>query len=328
MLVKELLLSYYKTQCLYVVSELDIADELSSGAKSSEELAQSKNINPDKLYRIMRFLASLGLFSESEDGLFSLTDESQELVTSSHGSLKSFIRLHATCFYQAADKMLDSLSVESSSFELSYGASAHHYFVEHAAMGDLYNVAMSENSKRFSELLIAAYPFKSYHKIIDVGGGDGTLLISILKDHPDATGVIFDLPSLQPRAEKAMAVDGVVDRCQFMGGSFFDHIPEGGDLYILKSIIHGKSDARALSILNNIKSSMLHHSKILIIDRIIDMECGYQQACVNDINMLNVTRGFDRTKPQFERLIQSCGLRLNETYYLSDAHFCLEITNQ
>lgn len=325
MLVTELLLSYYKTQCLYVISELDIANELRYGPKSAKHLAEFKSVNADKLYRILRFLASQGLFKENEEGLFELNDESKKLLHNEESALKNFIKLHATCFYQSAEEIINAIATDASPFELKYNAGAHSYFLDNPMFGDMYNTAMSENSQCYSQLLLAIYDFSSYGKIIDIGGGFGTLLILILQKYQNTIGIVFDLPQLKSKAEENIVSNRLGERCRYISGSFFESIPEGGDIYILKAILHGKNDHMAMDILNNIKVSMKQDSKILIIDRLIDRECDYELACINDINMLNVTRGFDRTKQQFECLIKACGLFIQNIYYLEDAHFCIEI---
>jgi precorrin-6B methylase 2 len=324
MLVKELLLSYYKTQCLYAVAQLNIAELLKDAPLSIDALAAQLNVIENKLYRLMRFCASVGLFDEVEEKIFSLNKESQYLLASNEYSLLDFINLHGGYFYASAQELLNSLSTDDSSFELTYQMPAHQYFTQNPEVGSIYNTAMKENTTFYGAKILEAYNFKSYKLIIDIGGGVGALVASVLNKYPNIKAISFDIPQLEASSNKFIQEQVLEQRCQFVAGSFFEVIPEGGDLYIMKAILHGKDDKMASQILKNIHSVLQNHAKLIIIDRVIDKENYYMDACINDINMMNVTRGFDRTKEQFTNLLHNTGFLNVSFIHICDSHFIIE----
>lgn len=175
MLVKELLLSYYKTQCLYAVAQLNIAERLEDGPLSISKLAAQLNVVENKLYRLMRCCVSLGLFDEVEKNIFSLNKESEYLLASNVYSLLDFVKLHGGYFSHSAQELLSSLGVDNSAFELAFDMPAHQYFNEYPEVGAIYNHAMKENTNYYSAKILEAYNFDGYSLIVDVGGGIGTL---------------------------------------------------------------------------------------------------------------------------------------------------------
>lgn len=273
----------------------------------------------------MRFLSAKGLFNELPNQFFSLNDESRFLLSSTPGSLKSFIELHGAYFYQGAFKFLESMNNEKTPFEVFFGKSAAKLFEEDPKIGKIYNSAMQEASEYYGKLITNKYDFSSYKTIIDVGGGFGSFLVNILKANPNINGINFDLPSLMNDAEAYFKSEHLSERCCYISGSFFDSIPAGGDLYIFKAIFHGKTDDQALAILKNAKTVLPVTGKILLIERMITPGNNFLDGCLNDINMLNVTKGGVRTFDEYKSLFDISGFLIQKIQPLEDALQIIEL---
>lgn len=325
MLIKNLLYGYYDTQCLYAISELKVAEYLKTGKKAIGELAGLTQCDENKLYRIMRFLSARGLFDELPDRIFSLNEQSSFLLSSTPGNLKNFIELHGKYFYQGAAEIFESLQKELTPFEIRFGKPAEKLFEEQPDVGEIYNVAMQEVSEYYGKLAVKKYDFSPYKTIVDVGGGLGSLLVNILKTNPAANGINLDLPALKGDAEAYFKREGLASRCQYQEGDFFIAIPEGGDLYIFKAIFHGKTDEQALLILNNTKKVLHKSEKILLIERMITPGDNFLDGCLNDINMLNVTKGGVRTFEEYKALFDATGFSISRIEPLEDALQMIEL---
>ncbi len=327
MLVKELLFGYYHTQCLYAVVQYNIAEHLQAGPKSIVELAKLCGAEKKKLYRVMRFLAHKGLFDHHLDDYFGLNEHSQYLRLACSENHINFIRLHAKYFYPAAMGLADSLTTNVPAFELEFGHNAGDYFRNNYAAGKIYNSAMRENSELLGRLIAEIYDFSACNNIYDIGGGGGSLLANILLKNKNCNGLNMDLPSVQQLCEEYFDKIGVTARAKFIAGDFNQHIPTGGDLYIIKSILHARDDAACVSILKSIKNILPEHGKLLVIERIIAVELERNSAAlVSDINMLNVSSGRVRTYEEFTTLFAQAGYNVNNTYPVIDAITIFELS--
>lgn len=328
MLIKELLLSYYNTQCLLTVAELNIADHLEKNSKSITELAILTHTYEDKLYRVMRFMAEQGVFDELPNKIFSINQESKLLLSDSVENLNDFIRLHGKYFYPAATELLQNVGSNKSSFEIKFGKSAGQYFIDHPEAGEIYNTAMKNNSEMMGKRIAEIYNFTPYPTIIDIGGGIGSLIAKILTKYPTHKGINFDIPELQTKSEQYLKSQGIAARCQYIGGSFFDGVPENGDLYILKAILHGKDDEKAIQILKHCHRVMHSTGKLILITRVITPGQHYADACVNDINMLNATSGENRSLETFETLLTKAGFSITDVIHIEGSHHIIEAQKQ
>lgn len=319
MLIKNMLFAYYQTQCLHVVSKLKIADYLENGPCHISKLANKLNVNESKLYRIMRFASALGLFDELADKTFQLNEESKYLLTSAKDSLNTFITLHGEYFYNSATKILNSLYTEITPFELEFGTLASNYFVDNDKAKFIYNHAMKENSELIAKEIIKAYDFSKFKNIIDIGGGVGSLLANILLVNKKAKGFNFDLPGLEEPSNRYIKNKQISDRCEFIGGDMFITIPSGGDLYIMKAILQGKSDEVAFKLLSSVKDKLNSEIPLLLIERCITLENNQLACYVNDINMLNVTQGYIRDISEYTNLLAKAGYEISHNHLISDS---------
>lgn len=300
------------TQMIYVAAKLSIADLLQSGSRSSEELADATKVDSHSLHRVMRALASLGVFHENADGTYELTPLSELLRNDVPGSQRgAAIMWGEDWSWRPWGQLLQSVSTGEPSFDLTFGTGIFDYFTEHGDAGEIFHAAMTSLISLDSEAIIDAYDFSGISDLVDVGGGEGVLLTTLLKSYHELTGTIFDVPSVVQSAEEAIRNAGVSDRCNVVGGDFFESVPSGADAYVLKFIIHDWDDDRALSILRVCRRSMNDSAKILIVDRVIPGPNKGPALKVGDITMMVLTGGLERTESEFRDLLQSAGFRLN-----------------
>ncbi len=326
MLIKNMLFGYHDTQCLYVVTNLNIADYLQDAPKSITELAQATQTKPDKLLRVMRYLSSKGLFEALPGNKFGLNKNSNYLVSSNPENINNFISLHARYFYRGASKLIENIKSNATSFELEFGQIAGHYFQKDSVAGEVYNKAMRENSELYGRLISELYDFAPYKTIVDVGGGIGSLLAHILLKNKHSFGINYDLPGLQQSSELFFKEQGLASRVKYAGGDFDQFVPDGGDIYLMKAILHAREDESAATVLQQCKNVVPDHGKLLIIERVISASEGcYAEACTNDINMLNVTRGRVRTLDKFKSLFENSGFLIKATYPVIDSISILEL---
>lgn len=321
MLIKDMLFAYYQTQCLYIVSELRIADYLEHAPCSVSKLASRINVDENKLYRIMRFISSLGLFDEVSDKTFQLNEESKYLLTSSKNNIGNFIKLHGEYFYTSATKMLDSLELGTTPFELQFGEISAKYFTSNAKAKIVYNEAMKENSELVAREIIHIYDFSKYKNIIDIGGGIGSLLANILLEHKLAHGINFDLPELKELSTHYLQGKQILEGCKFIGGDMFKNIPSNGDLYLMKAILHGKSDEIVIKLLSLVKQVLNPNRPLLLIERVIISANSQDNlnCYINDINMLNVTQGYVRNFDEYKTILEQVGFVIVRIYPISDS---------
>lgn len=315
---------YYNTQCLYVVAELNIADYLQDDQKHISDIARYAEVDEGKLYRIMRFLSSKNLFNEYQNKIFGLNRESKCLVSTDKSSMKDFVTFHAMYFYQSAKKILEGIKTDQIPFNIEFEQPFWTFLEEDQHAGTMFNRSMKNASDAQAKIIANIYDFSSYKKIVDLGGGLGSLLANILHKYRNCSGINFDLATMHDDAELYFKKQNLSDRLKYISGSFFETIPEGADLYIMKAILHGKKDDISKTILRKCKTAMPNHARLLIIDRIISKDEYYVDACTNDINMLNVSGGKDRTLNEFKHLLSDVDLHINSTYRVSQSLFIIQ----
>jgi hypothetical protein len=225
---------YRGSPALCVTATLGIADLLKDGPKSCAELAQVTRTRAPSLYRVMRALACIGVFAESDDGRFSLNSAAECLQANALGSIRdATIMLGQEWHWRAWGNVLHSVRTGQCAFEHVFGMELFEYFEQHLAAA-IFNDAMTSLTSQQQDAVVSSYDFSGISKIVDVGGGHGTLLASILKAHPGMSGILFDLPSVVAGARQRIQADGLIGRCEVVGGDFFQSVPEGGDGYLLK----------------------------------------------------------------------------------------------
>lgn len=299
------------SQAIYVAAKLGLADLLQDGARSSQELACSTCMHEPSLYRVLRALAAIGVFTETEAGLFGLTPLGETLRTDAADSLRSMAAfMGGQCNWQAWGDILHSIKTGEPAFEHVFGTGFFQHLDCHPDNAKMFAEAMNCCSSLYNEAIVNAYDFSRFETIVDVGGGRGRLIAAILQANPQTRGILFDTPHQTPRAERLFEQEEIADRCETRTGDFLESVPEGGDAYVLKHIIHDWDDARAIEILKNCHRSMLKGARLLLMEEIVAPDTEFAPAKVLDLQQLLMAGGRERTAEQYRKLLEAAGFEL------------------
>ena len=305
---------YYVSRAIYVVARLGIADHLSEGPRRVDDLAAATGTHAPSLKRVLRLLASVGVFTEEADSRFALTPIGDCLRANVPGSMRAAALLFGGVTQQAWGELQHSVETGEPAFRRVFGMDPFDYMAQHPDEAANFDAAMADFTKHIAAAVVAAYDFSPFRRIVDIGGGNGALLAGILKANPSLAGVLFDLPQVADRAIAPMRELGLADRCEIVGGDFFKAVPAGGDAYLLKHVIHDWDDDRAGEILRNCRRAMGAEAKLLILEGVypprIDQSDESRGAAANDVNMLVCTGGRQRSEAEFRNLYEAAGFRL------------------
>lgn len=320
-IVSDLITSYSLSQIIYVSAKLGIFDMLAEGERSSEELAVTAQAHPGALYRFLRGLACIGLLQEERKNVFALTSRGRHLLSSDPHSLHMGALMCGEEQYRAWGEALYAVKTGKPAFDHIYGVPAFDYLSRQSTAGQIFNATMASSAARERTAVLATYELSDCEKIIDVGGGDGTLVASLLQRYPNLRGALLDLPPVVKKAEQTLQAYGVADRCDVIPGNFFESIPAHYDVYIFSRVLHDWDDASALNILQRCRESIPESARILIIERIMpdhpisggEVDRATFKAIMNDLNVLIMTGGRERSSEDFAGLLAEAGFRLART---------------
>jgi hypothetical protein len=303
-------LGYMTSSALHVVVELGIADRLVAGPRSADQLARDAAANPDALYRVLRMLSAEGIFEEVAPRHFALTPLSRPLVTGSPA--RDLIDWIADPFhFKVYSEALYAVRTGQPAVEYVTGLPVFDHIGRTPELAEVFNDAMTAMSEVVIPAVIEAYDFSGIDVLVDVAGGHGRVLTSILKAYPRMRGVLLDLPYVVEGARPVIAGLALGHRCRAEAGDMFAGVPASGDAYILKHIIHDWDDARALVILRNIRQAMRgRRGKVILLESVIDDGNPRDLGRFIDYEMLQMTGGFERTEPQFRSLLAEAGFEL------------------
>jgi SAM-dependent methyltransferase len=301
--------------CLYVATRLSIADHLANGPQTIDALAAANGSHAPALYRVLRALASEGIFEETEPGTFALTEAAGALQ--SGGTMKAYVQSLLGEHYHAYGQLLYSVQTGNTAFDHYFNAGVWQYYETHPQEGINFMKAMTGTSQAQIPHIIAAYDFSVFDMIIDIGGGNGSLLFAALGTAPHLKGIVFDRPYVVQQTSQAIAANKLEDRCGVHGGSFFEEIPGGADAYLMKYILHIWHDDAAAVILRNCARAMKKGSKLLVVDAVIPEGNAPHPGKFMDITMLAVTGGRERTAREFKELFEAAGLQFNQVIDLA-----------
>ena len=303
------------TQAIHVAAALRVADHLSDGARSAGELAALTKSHPDALYRLLRALAAVGVFQEEEGRKFTLTPMSDCLRTDSATPLGAWAEVVGSPYYwRVWGHLLHSVQTGENAFQNLNGKDVWQFRAEHPEDGATFDRAMTQLSRGGAEAVIRAYDFSAFRYIVDVGGGHGLMLAAILRAHPHLRGTLFDQPHVVAGAKAVLAERGVVERCDIVGGSFFETVPEGADAYLMRVVIHDWEDDEAIAILKVCRRAMGETAKLLLIERLIAPPNEMPAAKFGDLNMLVLPGGRERTREEFSDLFARSGFELTRVF--------------
>jgi hypothetical protein len=294
-------------QAIHVAAKLRIPDLLAPGPKTIAELAAGCGAHPPTLDRLLRALSTLGMFVRTPDGRFTNTPLTEVLRTDHPQSQRdAALFLPAPFLWRPLGELQESVRTGEASFERIFGQRFFQYLATHPDDAAVFNAVMTQGVAWTTPALLAAYDFSRFDRLVDVGGGEGALLRDLLSATPALRGVLFDLPQVVARAPRILT-GGVAARCEIIGGDFFDSVPEGGDVYLLKGVIHDWPDEDAARILRNTRRAIHQGGILLLIERIVDSAA--RPAGVMELLML-VIGGRERTESEFRSLLAATGFAL------------------
>ena len=300
------------SRCVYVAAELGIADLLANGPVSSPELSRATGTHEPSLYRVLRLLAALGVFKEHEHRRFSLTLLGDRLRSDAPAGLRSWATfLEAFGGVRPFEHILDTVRTGQPGLGMVLGTDLFGFLAQHPQSAAVFDAAMAERTASFAPSVARTYDFSEIRTVIDVGGGNGTLLIEILRGHPHLQGRLFEIPGVAGRAGAILDAADVGDRCEVLAGDFFESVPPGADCYMVANVLHDWDDTRAIAILRNCREAMARAGRVLIVERLIpDDPSRRVPTLLSDINMLVLSGGQERTNTEYRALLQAAGLRL------------------
>jgi cyclopropane fatty-acyl-phospholipid synthase-like methyltransferase len=324
--VMQLATGFMASAALYTAAQLGVADLLKDGAKSTQELAEQCEANEDALYRLMRALASVGVFCETSPRVFELTAVGELLRADRDDSSRDMVLWMANMFhFETYPEMTHAVKTGETVVEKVYGYSCFDYFEKDREVGDVFNTAMTNFSRAQAPVVLEAYDFSWLNgkTLVDVGGGQGHLLTAILKKYPEMRGVIFDLQRVLPGAKQRIAEAGLVGRCEAVAGDFFAAVP-AGDAYIMQHIIHDWNDENALTILRNCHRAGRSDAKVILVESVLTPgnEPGFAKWL--DLEMLLLPGGRERSEEEFARLLEGAGFALTRVVQTKSAARVLE----
>ena len=277
----------------------------------ADEVAKKVGANPKALLRLMRNLAALGILTQDESRKFGLTPLGELLRDDNPESMKYGAIFAGEENYKATGDLLHTVRTGETAFNHLYGKGHFDWLTEHPDESSTFNKAMAQSLTRLKNPL-ESYDFSGRHLIVDVGGGRGDLISSIIRANPTLKGILFDLPQGNREAPSLLKAKGVADRCQIKEGSFFDSVPEGGDVYVLSRILHDWPDDKVATILANCRKAIKEDGTLLIRDNVLTD--GDELGSQLDITMMIMTGGQERTESEWKNLIQSTGFALTKVH--------------
>jgi hypothetical protein len=307
----EMLGAAWVSRMIYAAAKLGIADLVADAPRSCDELAAATETHAPTLYRLLNAPASVGIFTEVAPRRFGLTPLAEGLRAGVPDSLRPLaIMWGADWAWRSWGEILYSLKTGQSAFEHVYGMGVFDYLTRHPEDARVCDETMVALSTQTATEVASVYDFPGIDTLVDVGGGHGTLLAAILKANPLMRGILFDLPHVVEGSQEPLEATGVADRCEGVGGSFFEKVPEG-DACILKWIIHDWDDERSLAILRNCRRALPSDGKLLLVENVIRPGNDPDPAKQLDLCMLVWTSGGrERDESEYRALYEASGFRL------------------
>jgi len=307
----QMILGGLMQKSICVAAKLGIADLIAEKPRAAEELAAATDAHAPSLYRVLRTLASAGVFAENSDGKFELTPLAELLRSDTPGSMRDYaIMMGEDWIWQAYGELMYSVKTGGIAHDKVQGMSSFEFFEKNEEVGKIFNRAMTNLSLLSAPAIVEAYDFSSINKLVDVAGGHGLLLAAILKANPHLQGVLFDLPFVIENAGELLESEGVAARTEKVSGDFFESVPAGADAYLMKHIIHDWNDEQSVKILQNIRRAMNDDGKVLLAEMVVPEGNEPSPAKGLDLVMLFFVNDKETTEKEYQELLEAAGLRL------------------
>jgi hypothetical protein len=303
--------AYWISQAIYAAAKFGIADILKDGPKSCREIASAIKADEASLFRLMRVLCMLEVCRANDAGNFELIEFGRPLQSGVSGSLRAMVLTLGELHYQSWGHLCESVQTGHPGFERVYGGKMFEFLEKNSDAGETFNLAMTDFSAFVSYAVLLSYDFFGIKSIVDVGGGYGKLLTSILDVYPQMQGVLFDLPAVIDAANAQIDSLPCRDRCAAIAGNFLESLPRGADLYLLSGVIHDWDDRGAQLILRNCRNAMRSNGRVLVVECVVPDGSEPSFSKLLDLNMLVMTGGRERTAGEFLDLLSEAGLKLS-----------------
>lgn len=311
--VLRLLRGPWIAQSIHIAAKLGLADLVKNEPKPISELAQATGTHATSLYRLLRLLASVGIFTEVAAGHFGLTPLAATLRTDVPGSLNALATIYGEeMFWQPWGQIGHSIKTGEIAFAHVFGKSLYAYLAERPATALLFDHAMSGLVSGVAKAVAATYSFSSLRRIVDVGGGNGTLISAILHTYPETVATLMDLGPVVEHAKRQLAEAGLTNRCECVAGDFFQAVPAGGDAYILSTVICNWDEERAITLLKNCHRAMTKGSKLLLVEIVLPPGDTPSPGKMLDLQMMVITGGRDRTEAEYRTLLEAADFTLTQ----------------
>jgi len=309
--ILELSFATVLTRALYAVTERGVPDLLADGPATPEEVVAKIGGHPIAMLQVLRALASVGIFSHGTDGRFGLTRVGETLVTGHPTAAREMVLgLNGPAIWSALGEMPAVLETGRTGVEIALGTSFFDHLRQHPDEEAVFNRMMIAVHGGEPAAVAEAYDFSGIGTVVDVGGGLGTMLVTLLRRHPHLTGILFDAPSVVEEATATVAAAGVEGRCQRVGGDFFTSVPAGGDAYVLSHIIHDWPVDECQTILRHCREAMNPGGRVLIVEMVLPEGAEPHPGKMLDVVMLAVAGGRERTAAEYGELLGPAGLRV------------------
>jgi hypothetical protein len=305
--------AYRYSQLVYVAAKLGIADLVADGPKTCEEIATALGASKDAVCRVMRGLAMDGIFERQEDGRFALTELSKPLLSDVIGSVRPGVIYWGEEQYRAWGDLLHTVMTGEPAYRRLFG-DPFSYYDQHPEAGEAFENWMTLSARQASTGISYDYEFPEEGTVVDVAGGEGVLLAAILKPRPRLHGILLERKSVLEKARQTLIAEGVLERCRLVAGDFRRAVPRGGDVYVLRNVLHDWDDSAAVRILEAIRRAMKPIARLLVIQRpmtdAIPINPSMRGLVEGDLMQLVYSGGRERTEDEYQALLQAAGLEL------------------
>jgi O-methyltransferase/methyltransferase family protein len=302
---------YLLSRAIYAAARLGIADLLAQGPKTAEALASSTGTHAPSVYRLMRTLASMGYFKEDEDHRFALDELGAALKADAPGAARSSVlALAGSWMWKAWDEFLYSVQTGETAFDKVFGVSLFGYLAQHPGEAKLFGEAMIGFHGAEPPAVAEAYDFAGIDTLVDVGGGTGNLLGTVLRRHKRMKGIVYDLAHVVSEALRNFRAWGIADRASAEPGSFFESVPAGADAYLLSHVIHDWDEEKCVAILRNCRAAMRDSARLLMVEYVLPSGNEPHIGKILDLVMLTVPGGMERSDKQYRELLAKAGLHV------------------
>ena len=306
----EMATSYWISQTVYVAAALGVADVLVQGPKSCRDIATETGADQKSLYRLLRALCTIGLVRTAGADQFTLAARGRPLVSGVPGSLRAMVLTLGDMHYAAWGHLLESVRTGRPAFQTAFGAPLFKYLGGDLEAGNTFNAAMTDFSTLVAHAVLLAYDFSDTGWLVDLGGGCGGFLTSIMRMYPAMQGTLFDTPAVIAAADRHLEAAPGAERRTLVPGNFLQAVPPCADVYLLSGVVHDWDDERAATILANCRASMARTGRVLVVECVVPAGDEGSFSKLLDLNMLVMNGGRERTTAEFHQLFESAGLRM------------------